>query len=236
MTPSTSWSVLTQRILSSLPDILQTTRELASRQELAVLAQKIWTAYSSPDKAQIAEAHKSIMNINPEAGLLRQTDNLLRDLSIIRQIKSIQREVLEQYHINVANILVPNYGLGVGVSLPRTPALRDVKRMRQVLHDNPALPDDRKSIANWTLECADESESFLSDQYKQIDTFYAAAEHCHKRLLDLLDSKNRYAGIISAWEAVANSVEQSHQGKSIMLFSVLSIIFVSLVLHLTPCP
>ncbi len=219
--------MLIHRSLSSFSDISQATRELASRQELAALAQKIWTAYSSPDKAQIAEAHKSIMNINPEAGLLRQTDNLLRDLSIIRQIKSIQREVLEQYHINVASILVPNYGLGVGVSLPRTPALRDVKRMRQVLRDNPALPEDKKSVANWTLECADESELFLSDQYKQTDTFYAAAEHCHKRLLDLLDTKNRYAGIISAWEAVANSVEQSHQGKSIMLFSVLSIIFVS---------
>jgi len=168
------------------------------------------------------------MNINPEAGLLRQTDNILRDLSIIRQIKSIQREVLEQYHINVARALVPNYGLGVGLNLPQqTPALRDVKRMREALHDDGNLPDAKKSVANWTLECADESELFLSEQYTQIDKLYTAAEHCQARLQDLLDTKNRYAGIVSAWEAVANSVEQSNQGKSIMLFSVLSIIFVS---------
>jgi hypothetical protein len=166
---------------------------------------------------------------------MKQTDNILSDLAIIRQIKAIQRQVLEQYHVHVARILVPkygqgvpNYGLGVGVNLPpRTPALRDVKRMREALYDDDALPDEKKSVANWTLECADESELFLSDQYKQIDNLYKAAEHCHKRLEDLLDTKNRYAGIVSAWEAVANSVEQSNQGKSIMLFSVLSIIFVS---------
>lgn len=177
------------------------------------------------------------MNINPEAGLMRQADNILSDLAIIRQIKAIQREVLEQYHVHAARILVPNYGLGVGVNLlQRTPALRDVKRMREALYDDEALPAEKKSVANWTLECADESELFLSDQYKQIDNLYAAAEHCHKRLEDLLDSKNRYAGIVSAWEAVANSVEQSNQGKSIMLFSVLSIIFVSPLTPSLPLP
>ena len=178
------------------------------------------------------------MNINPEAGLMRQADNILSDLGIIRRIKTIQREVLEQYHVHVARTLVPKYGLGVGAALPRTPALRDVKRMREALYDDEEVSDDKKSVANWTLECADESELFLSDQYKQIDKLYTAAEYCHKRLQDLLDTKNRYAGIVSAWEAVANSVEQSNQGKSIMLFSVLSIIFVShsLLSKLTPTP
>jgi hypothetical protein len=195
---------------------------------LAVLAQGIWTAYGSPDKAQIAEAHKALMNINPEAGLMRQADNILSDLGIIRQIKSIQREVLEQYHIHVARRLVPKYGLGVNITLPHTPALRDVRRIREALDERDDAFDDNKSAANWTLECADESELFLSDQYKQIDNLHTAAEYCHKRLQELLDTKNRYAGIVSAWEAVANSVEQSNQGKSIMLFSVLSIIFVSL--------
>lgn len=206
----------------------QTTRELAARQELARLAQKIWAAYSSPDKAQIAEAHKVIMNINPEAGLIRQADNILSDLSIIRQIKSIQREVLEKYHVNVARLLVPNYGLRVGVEPPHTPALRDVKRMRTALDDDQDVPAEKKSAAAWTLECADESQQFLTEQYKQIDNLYAAAAHCRKRLEELLETKTRYAGIISAWEAVANSVEQSNQGKSIMLFSVLSIIFLPL--------
>ncbi|KAK3298764.1 uncharacterized protein B0H64DRAFT_422501 [Chaetomium fimeti] len=205
-----------------------TTRELAARQELAVLAQEIWTAYGSPDKAQIAEAHKALMNINPEAGLMKQADNILSDLGIIRQIKSIQREVLEKYHIHVARRLVPKYGLGVNITLPHTPALRDVRRMREELDDGQDIFDDKKSAANWTLECADESELFLSDQYKQIDGLHTAAEHCHKRLQDLLDTKSRYAGIVSAWEAVANSIEQSNQGKSIMLFSVLSIIFLPL--------
>ncbi|KAK4135800.1 hypothetical protein BT67DRAFT_261272 [Trichocladium antarcticum] len=205
-----------------------TTRELASRQELGALAQQIWTAYNSPDKAQIAEAHAAIMNINPEAGLVRQSDNILSDLGIIRKIKSIQREVLEQYHLNVARILVPSYGLRAGFEAPRTPALRDVKRMRAALDDDPNLPEAQKSAAHWTLEAADESEVFLSQQYRQIDGLYTAAAHCQKRLEDLLDTKSRYAGIISAWEAVANSVEQSNQGKSIMLFSVLSIIFLPL--------
>ncbi|KAH6854711.1 hypothetical protein B0I37DRAFT_38119 [Chaetomium sp. MPI-CAGE-AT-0009] len=211
-----------------------TTRELAARQELAVLAQGIWTAYGSPDKAQIAEAHKALMNINPEAGLMRQADNILSDLGIIRQIKSIQREVLEQYHIHVARRLVPKYGLGVNITLPHTPALRDVRRMRETLDEGQDAFDENKSAANWTLQCADESELFLSDQFKQIDNLHKAAEYCHKRLQDLLDTKNRYAGIVSAWEAVANSVEQSNQGKSIMLFSVLSIIFVSICPSLPP--
>ncbi|KAK4170530.1 magnesium transport protein cora [Cladorrhinum sp. PSN259] len=201
-----------------------TTRELAARQELGVMVQKIWNAYHSPDKAQIHEAHEAVVNINPEASLLRQTDNIINDLSIIREIKSLQQEVLKQYHINVARILVPSYSLRV----PNTPALKDVKRMQDVLHNDEDVPEEQKSIASWTLSRADDAEMFLSDQYKQIDRLYAAVKHCHERLEDLLETKNKYSGIISAWEAVANSVEQSNQGKSIMLFSVLSIIFLPL--------
>ncbi len=152
-------------------------------------------------------------------------------MAIIRQIKSIQRTVLEQFHIQIATLLVSSgsststsTNAGLGVSFPHTPALRDVKRMREAL-----LADDeaKSAAASWTLECADESEQFLAEQYRQTDAFHAAAAHCHARLQDLLETKDRYAGIISAWEAVANSVELSNQGKSIMLFSVLSIIFVS---------
>ncbi|KAK4185723.1 magnesium transport protein cora [Podospora australis] len=204
-----------------------TTRELAARQELAHLAQTILTAYHSPDKAQIAEAHKAVMNINPEAGLLRQTDNILSDLTIIRQIKSTQQEVLKQFHINAARLLVPNYGIKAGFE-PYSPGLRDVKHMREALRNDQNVSEETKSVASWTLSCADDSEMFLADQYRQIDRLYTAAEHCHKRLGELLDTKNRYAGIVGAWEAVANSIEQSNQGKSIMLFSVLSIIFLPL--------
>jgi hypothetical protein len=46
------------------------------------------------------------------------------------------------------------------------------------------------------------------------------------QIKELLEAKHNYAGIISAWESAENSIEISNQGKSIMLFSVLSIIFV----------
>ncbi|KAK4660099.1 hypothetical protein QC762_116150 [Podospora pseudocomata] len=204
-----------------------TTRELAARQELSQLAQTILAAYRSPDKTQIAEAHKAVMNINPEAGLLRQVDNILSDLSIIRQIKIVQQEVLKQYHVNVARVLVPNYALRAGFE-PHTPGLKEVKRMQESLRDDQDVSEETKSAASWTLSCADDSEMFLADQYRQIDRLYRAAEHCQRRLEELLETKNKYAGIVGAWEAVANSIEQSNQGKSIMLFSVLSIIFLPL--------
>lgn len=203
---------------------------MAARQELSQLAQTILAAYRSPDKTQIAEAHKAVMNINPEAGLLRQVDNILSDLSIIRQIKIVQQEVLKQYHVNVARVLVPNYALRAGFE-PHTPGLKEVKRMQESLRDDQDVSEETKSAASWTLSCADDSEMFLADQYRQIDRLYRAAEHCQRRLEELLETKNKYAGIVGAWEAVANSIEQSNQGKSIMLFSVLSIIFVSSYRH-----
>ncbi|KAK3366817.1 hypothetical protein B0T24DRAFT_534915 [Lasiosphaeria ovina] len=202
-----------------------TTRELAARQQLSNLAQDIWTAYGSPDKAGIAEAHREMLNINPEAGLMRQVDNILSDLKVIRQIKVVQQEVLEQYHVNVARQLLPQFS-HAGPEL-HTPRLRDVRRMRDALVDDETIPMLKRSAATWTLAQADDFEDLFADQFRQIDKLYGAAEYCAKRLEELLETKSRYAGIISAWEAVASNVEITNQGRSIMLFSVLSIIFVS---------
>lgn len=203
-----------------------TTRELAARQQLSNLAQDIWTAYGSPDKAGIAEAHREMLNINPEAGLMRQVDNILSDLKVIRQIKVVQQEVLEQYHVNVARQLLPQFS-HAGPEL-HTPRLRDVRRMRDALVDDETIPMLKRSAATWTLAQADDFEDLFADQFRQIDKLYGAAEYCAKRLEELLETKSRYAGIISAWEAVASNVEITNQGRSIMLFSVLSIIFLPL--------
>ncbi|KAK1831667.1 magnesium transport protein cora [Podospora conica] len=217
---------LVNYILASSVNFL-VAREMAARRELTRLARRVWETYDSPDNTEIAEAHKDLLNINPEAGLLRQAECVLHDLKIIRQIKSVQQKVLKQFHLQMAKMVIPAADLeGGGTS--RLRSLVDVRKATvKVAHDE-MLSGTERSAALWTLGCADDFEIFFEEQYQRLDSMHGAAKLCLSKIKELLDSKHTYACIISAWESAANSIELSNQGKSIMLFSVLSIIFLPL--------
>ncbi|KAK4168495.1 hypothetical protein QBC43DRAFT_341682 [Cladorrhinum sp. PSN259] len=188
-------------ILASSVNFL-VTRELAARQELAKLARCVWDTYDSPDNTEVAESHKSILNINPEAGLLRQA------------------EVLRQFHLHMSRLVIPPAGFD-NEGLSSIHNLDDVRRAKGAIAGDKNLPNSEKATALWTRSFANDFKVFFEDQYQWSNMLYAAAD-----IKELLERKNDYAGIISAWESAANSIEISNQEKSIMLFSVLSIIFI----------
>ncbi|KAK0738640.1 hypothetical protein B0T18DRAFT_394889 [Schizothecium vesticola] len=209
-------------------------REMAARRELSRLARRVWETYDSPDNTEIAEAHKDLLNINPEAGLLRQAECVLHDLKIIRHIKSAQQKMLKQFHLQMAKMVVPVVDLEGG-DTSRLRSFVDVRRtIGNVAHDE-TLSGKERSAELWILGCADDFEVFFEEQCQRLDSIHCAAELCLSKIREsgveikeLLDSKHAYACIISAWESAANSIKLANQGKLIILFSVLSIIFLPL--------
>lgn len=150
---------------------------MAARQELSRLARRVWETYDSPDNTEIAEAHKDLLNINPEAGLLRQAECVLHDLKIIRHIKSVQQKVLGQFHLQMAKMVTPAVDLEGG-DMSRLRSLVDVRRAMGNVARDEMLSEKERSAALWTLGCADDFEVFFEEQYQRLDSMHSAAELC----------------------------------------------------------
>lgn len=54
------------------------------------------------------------------------------------------------------------------------------------------------------------------------------------KVKDLLDLKQQQAGVLQAWQSVNQSNEAIRQGRSIMIFTIVTIVFVSLLVKSFP--
>ena len=176
------------------------------------------------------------MNINPEAALLKQTENITSELEILTCI-----------------ILLPEFSRPkdydrIGMSESETCDIMENLRKYQ--------KDEKDEIVEvngvtWTLSCANDFELFFQEQYNQILRLSRAANHvagmvclCNSpaqsktlkpgflpvfanlRLIEIVqvrDSvslKDRHATLIASREAVIQGVEVTDQCRSIMLFSI----------------
>ncbi len=103
---------------------------------------------------------------------------------------------------------------------------------------------ERERDARWTLEFANDVITGLEDRIADLNNLKESAEHTEKavrlphraltnmftdytQLDGLLGLKQQQAGVIQARKAVQQTEETLKQGRSIMLFTVITIIFVS---------
>lgn len=150
---------------------------MAARQRLSRLSRRGWETFDSPDNTEMAEAHKNLLNINPEAGLLRQAECVLNDGKMLRHIKSVRQKVLKQFHLQMAKMVMPAADLEVG-DTSRLRSLADVRRAMGNIARDEMLSGKERSAALWTLSCADDFDVFFEEQYQRLDSIHAATELC----------------------------------------------------------
>jgi hypothetical protein len=108
-----------------------------------------------------------------------------------------------------------------------------------------SLQREQLDAAKWTLARADALLKGIQDRISELNTledaarntsaavsilvsFFSDAEPYDTQLKDLLTLKQQQAGVIEAREAVKQATETLKQGRSIMLFTVVTIVFVRL--------
>ena len=196
--------------------------------------------YNAKKKTGDTAMENALLNINPEGNLLKEVKDILDELHIMTRIQVQQQAVAQSFVGQIKQILQPKITgpadswldmlNGAGI----TDSEEAKARRRQTLQD-----------AKRTVSRADALLKSIQDRIAELKTLEAAATNTStavslyplapilpttdtSQLKDLLTLKQQQAGAIEAREAVKQATETLKQGRSIMLFTVVTIVFLPL--------
>jgi hypothetical protein len=177
--------------------------------------------YNSREKSGSSSSYQNtLLNINPEGNLLKEIKDILDELLILTRIKIQQQVVAETFVRNIRHILRPRL-------LPKSEGRHRDAILLDVTHVD-MKRDGESAAAKWTLTRADNLLAGIQSRISELNTLQGYAKNTSSALKDLLTLKQQQSGIFEAREAVKQATETLKQGRSIMLFTVVTIIFVGL--------
>lgn len=140
---------------SKLIRSIQALTELRARRRTREMTDMLSNAYARNDESETLDLHKGLLNTNPEATLLKKTESINSELEILICIKETQRRVLKDFHLHMAETLLPGFSLPkdcdkVGMSQGETCKIMENLRKYQQQERNETVKDG----ITWTLSCA----------------------------------------------------------------------------------
>jgi hypothetical protein len=178
--------------------------------------------YNSTDKSGTSATQNTLLNINHEGKLLKEVKDILDELHILTRIKIQQQVVAEAFVKHIRAVLLPKISPTGGSGIDRTSRGNFLSSATGEI-----LQEDEISAAQWTLRRADNLLKGVQDRINELNTLADSAKNTSASLKDLLTLKQQQAGVVEAREAVKQATETLKQGRSIMLFTVVTIIFAS---------
>ncbi|KAK2002584.1 hypothetical protein LX36DRAFT_626672 [Colletotrichum falcatum] len=202
--------------------------------------------YNSKSKYEdTAQLHAPLLNINPEGKLQQEIRDVIDELDIMIHVNKKQREVVKRFVKNVENIYDPS-----GSWRDETPSSdgdgdRDYLRSRSVskADDGPRnkgrnrkaeSQEEKKRLERerdeftWFRKQAYDLISDVGDRVDELEGLRESAESTSQGIKDLLDLKQQQASILQAWHSVRQADESVRQGRSVMIFTIVTIIFLPL--------
>ena len=189
----------------------------------------------------IHQMQKSLLNINPEEELLQEIKDILDELFMMHQIKIQQFNAIRALVKNIkpmvltssntsGHSLVHNHSKSTSSCLSETTVANATTLNRAQTNSTSYLADEQPDLdeqQNWTLRLAHDLLESIQDQKIELKNLQDAANKTHSDLKGLLALKQQQAGVVEARESVKLGEETLKQGRSIMLFTIVTIIFVS---------
>ncbi|KUI66265.1 hypothetical protein VM1G_02448 [Cytospora mali] len=157
--------------------------------------------------ATITELVAPLVNISPEGKLQREIKDIMDELGIMIYINEQQRAVMKKFVKNAKGLL--NHKLNPSKSSTKT-------------------KDQRKTELKWFSKMAEELLDDVDDRINELSGLRRSAETTSKSLDDLLALKQQQASVVQAWQSVEQAEEAMKQGRSIMIFTVITIVFLPL--------
>jgi hypothetical protein len=173
-----------------------------------------------------------LLDLGPESELQREIRDIIDELDIMLYIVKQQQEIIGHFKTNAKEILTSGRnkkenrgredeeGLGLEYKVFN-------KRATEILDDVCWQVRELDSLKESALSTA-QSVSITND--------------CNKEIVDeiqvdeLISLKQQQAGVVQAYQATKQSEETAMQGKAIMVFTVMTIIFVSTVFLICMTP
>ncbi|KAI2465954.1 hypothetical protein F4781DRAFT_371588 [Annulohypoxylon bovei var. microspora] len=196
--------------------------------------------YRSNTNGDTSGLHVPLLDINPEGQLEREIKDIIEELDIMIHITKIHKKTLAAFIANAENILDPfgefgenekrkmisRYLWGKSKNKPA-----DLAALREAIDnkkcDDPKLKKMRDDY-NWFKINADERLENVEERIEELKDLRKSASNTADDVKDLLGLKQQQAGVVQAWQAVKQSEETIKQGRSIMMFTLVTIVFLPL--------
>ncbi|KAH8883113.1 hypothetical protein GQ53DRAFT_883648 [Thozetella sp. PMI_491] len=191
------------------------------------------------DRNADASTQNTLLNINPEGNLLKEAKDIMDEIHIMTRVKEQQLAVMESLVKHIRRAMAPRIR-SRRATLTRPEASWDLA-LSSVMDGtpyesgtNPGVDAQRlkeeevREQAKWTLGKADQLLEDIRERITELQTLLQNALYTSAALKDLLTLKQQQAGVIEAREAVKQAALTLKQGQSIMLFTVVTIIFLPL--------
>ncbi|KAI3325669.1 hypothetical protein HD806DRAFT_453892 [Xylariaceae sp. AK1471] len=205
------------------------------RQTLAFSRLWNWTRdakkiYRSQGYTDTTGLHVPLLDINPEGHLEREIEDIIEELDIMLHIANIHQDIVKNFVEQVEHILDPNGGFGKRFRRGRTPGGyspgQDQRGRQNLEHKTQQLKKEHDYQAFKTR--ADECQDRVDSHVKDLESLRKSAKNAADDVLHLLTMKQQQASVVQAWQAVKQSNETIKQGRSIMVFTLATIVFLPL--------
>ncbi|KAH6651973.1 hypothetical protein BKA67DRAFT_660747 [Truncatella angustata] len=204
--------------------------------------------YRSPHDRPPSDIHVTLLDIKPEGELEKEIKDIVEELGIMIYVNKEHRDVLKQFVTHVTHILDPLDQFQT--SLNDSSLFRSAVDARKTPNETPfgspyieikdpmASVEERRTAAEmfkkkrdtykWFKVNADELLIRVNGRIEQLEELERSANATASSVKDLLDLKSQQAGVFQAWQAMKQSEETTRQGTSIMIFTVVTIVFLPL--------
>ncbi|KAK8062926.1 hypothetical protein PG997_015023 [Apiospora hydei] len=220
---------------TSVTDNVKTNKQTIAFDRLWAWTEQ-WKANSSKKrKSRMSELHVSLLDINPEGKLQREIKDIIEELEIMIHINRTHRTILRGFIHQVIHIMDPNGQLKPRISLHTVN-----EEQTEGTGPNPRAnnkgsrkPSDFVNEADYDRfeTKAEELLGKVTSRIEELEELRRSAKSTSdsvRLIKDLLALKQQQASVVQAWQATQQTEETVAQGRSIMMFTVVTIVFAPL--------
>ncbi|CAN8097527.1 unnamed protein product [Discula destructiva] len=215
--------------LDMRPEVMDIFAEsLGEVNDYAAIASKVfWEAIGPFRKTREKESPRNYLSINLEGRLLREAQDISEELRIMISIYSQQLNAVSDFHKSLQHLN--------GAHIPKSRFRDHHSRIETIIQKHfdrerrRHVADDKTlSSKELELDYLDDLVEEVRDRKAEMEDLEAAAQRTCQLLQELLSLKQQQASIEEAKDALVRADETVDQGKAIMAFTIMTIIFTPL--------
>ncbi|KAI1377822.1 hypothetical protein F4677DRAFT_443743 [Hypoxylon crocopeplum] len=191
--------------------------------------------YRSKGNGDTSELHVPLLDINPEGKLEREIKDIIEELDIMTHITKVHEKIITQFIANAEHILDPFGKFGDSQKRKMTGRYHLAKYREPPKHlavyngdDDDTKVEKKREDYDWFKINADERLESVVGRIDQLKELRISAVNTAESVKVLLDLKQQQASVVQAWQSIKQSEETIRQGRSIMMFTLVTIIFLPL--------
>ncbi|KAF2967059.1 hypothetical protein GQX73_g6516 [Xylaria multiplex] len=183
------------------------------------------SVYCSTGYINTSNFHMSLLDINPEGHLEREIEDIVEELDIMLHISNTHNDILRRFVEQAERILDPKDEFkGSHRSQQRRKSETDSSLSESEKEER----RQREKVYRCFKQRAEEGQARAMDHIAELKKLRESAKKTADDVLHLLFMKQQQASVFQAWQAMKQSDETIKQGRSIMTFTLVTIVFLPL--------